>query len=143
MAEVSNYTREIEIEDRDLYDLVEKKGSLVEQGRGISAAMEALSKEHDQLGAQLEALTAKVTDIKLKIIAKTSSHARSKLSDYEIPVTTEIKDGKVVLHVTDAMEEFKESFKRFDKFKDPVPKSRKPTPVAEPKKRVTKKRSKK
>jgi len=51
--------------------------------------------------------------------------AKAFLTDFEIPVTTEIREGKLVLMVTDALAEFQDSFRRFDKWSEPVPRKEK------------------
>lgn len=124
MAE-TKHQRVIDLDDTLLRDMVVQKAEMVEQGRAISKQQEELAKQHEKLGKDLEALTAKLNNQKLNIIRRTQKLAKTVLSEFEIPVTTELRDGKVVLIVTDALTEFKDRFNDFDKWREPVPLSRK------------------
>jgi hypothetical protein len=118
------YQREIPIEDAELLAMVEEKGRLVEGGRQLATEMEALAKQHEKLMEAMTEQTTKVNDIKLRIINRVREIAEAELTEFELPVTTEIKDGKVQLIVTEGLEEFKESFKSFDKWRQPVPRKK-------------------
>jgi predicted secreted acid phosphatase len=121
-AKAPTYERVIPLDDNLLLDLVKQKGEMVDQGRAIATQMEDLAKQHDKLNTEQTALITKVTNKKLDIFKRVEKLAKPLLGEFEIPVTTEIRDGKVVLIVTDALTEFRDSFKRFDKWKEPVPK---------------------
>lgn len=121
MAENNKYTRIIPLDDPSLLALVEKKGKLVAEGRAISLDMEALAKQHEDLGKQVANKADELNHLKRKIFKKVEYSAKKLLAEYEIPVTTEIRDGKLVLVVTDALSEFQDSFKTFDKWHEPVP----------------------
>ena len=99
----SKHDRVIPLEDAILLQMVGEKAAMVEKGRSIS-------KQFEEMQAQLE--------------QRVEELAKDQLSEFEIPVTTEVRDGKVVLIATDAMAEFKDSFARFDKFKEPVPRKK-------------------
>ena len=66
----------------------------------------------------------KVNKLKLKIIKAFERSIRPQLGEFDIPVTTEIKDGKLVVIVTDALAEFKETFSNFDPFTQAVPRKK-------------------
>lgn len=119
------HQREIPLDDKLLQTMIGQRGELVEQGRAISQQMEDLTKQHEKLGEELGELTVKVNNKKLDIFKRAQKLAKGLLGEFEIPVTTDIKDGKVVLIVTEALEEFKDSFKRFDKWRQPVPRKEK------------------
>jgi hypothetical protein len=123
MAKDNN--RVIPLDDKLLLRMVEEKGALVEQGRSISRQMEDLMKQTDKLSNASNDLAAKITNKKLDIFERVEKLAKKLLGEFEIPITTEIRDGQVVLLVTDALAEFQESFKKFDKFKEPVPRKSK------------------
>jgi hypothetical protein len=125
------YQREIPIDDPKLLALVQEKGRLVEGGRQLATEMEALAKQHEKLMEAMTEQTTKVNDIKLKIIDRVKDMAEAQLTEFEIPVTTEIKNGIVQLIVTEGLEEFKDSFKNFDKWRQPVPR-KKATGLATP-----------
>ncbi len=120
MAE-SKHDRVIELEDELLLSMVQQKGEMVEQGRAISKQMEDLAKQHEKLTKDMEALTGKLNNHKLGIFRRVHKLAKNQLAEFEIPVTTEIRKGKLVLVVTDALSEFKETFAGFDKWREPVP----------------------
>ena len=67
---------------------------------------------------------AKVNSKKLDIMKRVEKLTKKEVTEFEIPVTTEIQDGQLVLVVTNALAEFQESFKTFDKFKEPVPRKK-------------------
>lgn len=134
------YQREIELSDGTLLSLVEEKGRLVEKGRGLAQEMEDIQKNMDALQGQMEKVTAQmnvisdhVNEVKTKIINRARKAAGTLLSDYEIPVTTEVREGKLYLLVTDTLAEFKETFVQFDKWTQPVPRKTH-TPATAPKK---------
>lgn len=125
MANAKPYTREIELEDKTLFSLVQEKGVLVEEGRAMSRELEELQKKMEQLTEKLGAKAEGINALKRKIINRCQKRASDLISEYEIPVTTEIRDGKLFLVITDTLEEFKGSFKNFDKWHEPVPRRQK------------------
>lgn len=118
------HDREIPLDDSRIFALVEEKGVMVEQGRAMSREIEEVVKQHQALVTKLEMYSAKVNKHKLKIIKGIERSVRPLLGEFDIPVTTEIKNGKLVVIVTDAMAEFKDTFSRFDPFKDAVPRKK-------------------
>lgn len=122
MAKTDNkHTRIIPLDDPALLALVEEKGKMVEEGRAISEQMEALAKQHEALGKQVSKKADDLNRLKRQIFKKVEYRAKKLLTEYEIPVTTEIRDGKLVLVVSDALAEFQDTFKGFDKWHEPVP----------------------
>jgi hypothetical protein len=119
------FQRQIPLDDALLLGMVRKKGEIVEKGRAVAKAMEELAKQHEKLLAQHNELMNDANNLKLDIIRRVQRLAAGLLTEFEIPVTTEEKDGKVVLLATEALEEFKDSFKGFDKWKHAVPKKEK------------------
>ena len=124
MADANKHQRVIVLDDPLLKSMVLKKGEIVEKGRAISKQQEELAKQHEKLGSDLEALTGNLNSHKLDIIHRTQKLAKKLLTEFEIPVTTELRDGKLVPVVSDALGEFQESFKSFDKWKEPVPRKK-------------------
>jgi hypothetical protein len=123
MAKDNN--RIIPLDDALLLNMVQEKGALVEEGRSISRQMEDVMKQVDKLSNLSNDLAAKITNKKLDIFKRVEKLTKKQLGEFEIPITTEIRDGKVVLIATDALAEFQDSFKTFDKFKEPVPRKQK------------------
>jgi hypothetical protein len=118
--------RKILLDDKLLLTMVQQKGELVERGRAISQQMEEHAKQHELLNDQLTDLMATTNAKKLDIFKRVEKLTKKQLTEFEIPVTTEIQeDGQLVLIVTDALAEFQASFKTFDKFKEPVPRKSK------------------
>jgi hypothetical protein len=121
------HQREIPLDDALLLSMVQQKGEMVERGRTISKQAEELAAQHQKLCDDLNALAVEVNNKKLDIFKRVEKLAKKLVGEFEIPVTTDIKDGKLVLIVTEALEEFKDSFKSFDKWHEPVPKKEKKT----------------
>lgn len=109
-------TRQITLDDKELYKMVEEKGKLVKEGRGISKEIEELIKQHGVLVKKHDAQLTKVNALKMKIIKRSKKLADKFLDEYEVPVTTDIKDGKIVFTCADTLAEFKKSFKKHDKW---------------------------
>jgi hypothetical protein len=123
MAEAFN--REIKLDDQQLFAMVEEKGRMVEEGRALAKEMERLAAEHEKVNTKMTMLGAKLNKHKLNIIKRIEKVAKSYLTEYEVPVTTEIKNGVLVFTVADTMAEFKEAFTRFDRFKEAAPRKKK------------------
>jgi hypothetical protein len=86
--------------------------------------MEAIAKQHQELMDAMDVQMTKVNELKLRIFKRVRELAAPLLTEFEIPVTTQITAGKLTLVVTEGLEEFKDSFKGFDKWTEPVPKKR-------------------
>jgi hypothetical protein len=123
MEKESNRT--IPLDDSLLFAMVEQKGTLVEEGRALAKKIEDAAAVVEKLESQMESIVAKVNKQKLSIMKRIEKLTRSLLGEFDIPVTTEIRDGKVVLLVTDAMAEFRNTFSKFNKYSEPVPRKQK------------------
>ncbi|TQF41167.1 hypothetical protein UNPF46_08585 [Bradyrhizobium sp. UNPF46] len=119
------FQRVIPIDDAQLRQWVEEKGALVEKGRGFAREMEELAKQHERALEAMTELTTKITALKRNIFRRVEKKTKDLLTEFEIPVTTEIRDGQLVLLATDALAEFQDTFKRFDKWHEPVPRREK------------------
>lgn len=119
MADANKYQRVIEIDDADLRTLIEEKGKIVESGRGISRELEAIMEQHQKLTDELTSKAGKVGTLARKIFKRVKKLAAHQLGEWEMPITTQIRDGKVVLIVQDALAEFQDEFKARDKFSAP------------------------
>src|SRR4051812_42458257 len=125
-----NYQRDIVLDDALLLARVTKKGGRVEEGDSVSRQAEELAKQHETVLEKLTAHAEQVNNLNLNVMPRTEKLAKKQLTEFDIPVTTVLQDGKVVLQVTEALEEFKGSFKSFDKWHQPVPR-RKKEPLAD------------
>jgi len=104
---------------------VEQKGKMVEDGRAISRELQAAQDQFEKSKKALEELAAKVGDLSRRIFKKVQRSAAKDLAEWEIPITTEVRDGTLVLVVSDALAEFKDEFKKQDKFASPHAKKEK------------------
>jgi hypothetical protein len=84
------HTRVIPLDDKLLLSMVTQKGEMVEKGRALAKAMEALAKQHEKLHDEMTAITAEVTNKKLDIFKRVEKLAKKLVGEFEIPVTTEI-----------------------------------------------------
>jgi hypothetical protein len=115
----AKYQRIIEIPDDKLRSLIEEKGKIVDSGRAISRELTGIQEQHEKLTAELTSMAGKVGDLSRKIFDRVKKLAEGQLAEWEVPITTEIRDGKVVLIASDALEEFKDTLKKQDKFAAP------------------------
>lgn len=119
--EETSTERTVVLDDQALFDLVTKKGEMVDKGRKLAGEMERLAQEHKAINDELDALTTDVNLVKIDIINRVKEVGEQHLGEYEIPVTTDIKDGKVIFVIADSMAEFTKAFKGFDKWKQAAP----------------------
>src|SRR6185312_15216578 len=101
MADAKKYEREIVIDDKLLYSMVEQKGEMVAQGRAIAKQMQELTKQMELLQKQMSPLTTKVINHKHAIFVRLKKLVARDLAEFEIPVNADIRDGKVILTVSD------------------------------------------
>ncbi len=113
---MEKYNREIVIDDKALVTLVEEKGAIVEEGRGLAERMGELAKEHEQLLAKQNQLISKANKVKIDIVRKCEKLVGDQLTEFEVPVTTNLKDGKVVFVCADTKAEWEEAFKEINKW---------------------------
>lgn len=121
MADANKYEREIVLEESLLLSMVQQKGEMVEQGRAITKQMTELQSQIEKLTKDLTPLTQKVIKHKVEIFKRLQKLTKGRLGEFEIPITADVRDGKVVLRVSDSLAEFKDTFKTFDRFREPVP----------------------
>lgn len=121
MVVAKKYEREIVLEDKLLISMVQQKGEMVESGRAIAKQMQELTEQMEKLQAQMEPLTTKVVKHKRSIFDRLKKLVGRELAEFEIPTQAEIRDGKVVLTVSDALAEFQDAFVSVDKFKEALP----------------------
>lgn len=115
----AKHERIIELDNESLRALVVSKGEIVEQGRALARELQSLQEQFGVVKKKLEEKTEKVGVISREIIKKVQRVAGKHINEWEIPITTEIRDGKLVLIVSDALEEFKDEFKSHDKYAAP------------------------
>lgn len=97
--------RYIEINNEELKALVEKKGEIVEKGRKHYAKIEEMSQEATKIANERQEVVDKI----LKI---TGEELKDKeLGEFEMAMTTDIKDGVVRVSIADRVAKFKESLR--------------------------------
>lgn len=121
MEETNTTERQVIIDDADLIAMVTKKGEMVEKGRALSREMERLAKEHEAVHNEQKDLITEVNILKLDIIRRLHEVAAHHVGEFEVPVTTDLKDGQIVFTIADAKAEFENQFKKFDKWKEAQP----------------------
>jgi hypothetical protein len=125
MADAKKYERDIIIEDKLLLSMVVQKGEMVEKGRAIARQMQELTKQMELLQKDMAPLTEQVIKHKRSIFDRLKKLVGRDLAEFEIPVNADVRDGKVVLTVSDALGEFQDNLRSIDKFKEAVPLKRK------------------
>jgi hypothetical protein len=94
---------------------------MVAKGRAIAKQIQELQQQIERLQKELSPMTGHVIGLKQEIFRRLKKVVGKDLQEYEVPVNADIRDGKVVLLVSDTLTEFKESFQSIDKFKEAVP----------------------
>jgi hypothetical protein len=103
--------RVIKIENKEIFDLVSKKGELVDKGRAMAQEMEDLGKKFAEMQEELKELGGEVDAVRGEIIPLVEQAIKElDLSEYEIYENTSIEDGQLQIKVVDKMEEFKAKF---------------------------------
>jgi|GEM_PF-3125007 len=115
-ADAKQFQRIIELPDAELLALVKEKGQIVEAGRGISRRMQDLVEQHEKLSQEMAVQAGKGGTVARRIFKRIKKLTKGQLTEWEMPLTTEIRDGKVVLIVEDSLETFKAEFRGHDKF---------------------------
>ena len=86
------HDRVIPLEDESLLRMVGEKAALVESGRAISKEFEEMQKQLEALHLKLVDVTSEINTKKLAIFKRVEKLAKVQLSEFEIPVTTEVRD---------------------------------------------------
>lgn len=118
---MADNTRKIEITDDVLRTLVTEKAEIVEKGRELAKEMERLAAEHKKVHDEHDTLFSKLNAKKLKIIKRVRKVAEKLMNEYEVPVTVNLENDKLMFEVADVMADFKDSLKNFDKWKEAAP----------------------
>ena len=117
-TETNTHARTIEFDSPEILALVEKKMELVKEGRAMNDEALALAEQHQKLVEGIATRADEIRNIQLDIIplVKDICIKEELLSEYEVPMTTDIENGKLVLKVEDQMAMFTTKFNSVDKF---------------------------
>lgn len=112
------HERVIEFESKEVRELVEKKLELVTEGRKLNDEALEVAQKHQELVEKITDIAGEIRDIQHKIIPmmKDICEEQNLLEEYEVPMTTDLKDGKLILRVEDQMQHFIDRFNSSDKF---------------------------
>lgn len=127
-------TRYIELDNKELEELVIKKGELVAEGKELMKPLKPDFEKIDKINKKLNKLMEEkqeieeelrekmipanekgqeLQDLKSKIVPMVEEAIKGKeLGEYETYTSTEIKDGKLVVSIVDELELFKEKFQK-------------------------------
>lgn len=108
-----------ELSDSKLRSMVEEKMRLVNEGRITAKEVEEVAKKHKALVEENQSRMNEINGLKYKIIQRLKKVVE--LDKYEFPITTEIKDGKLILKTENALDDFNEAMEKIDKWKNPSP----------------------
>lgn len=96
--------RKHEFENKKIVDLLDKKAPLIKEGRKLSEEMEKLNKELHKIGLKVQ----KLKDKTAQLIEKEDIT----LGEFEYIRTIDTKNGKVVVEIVDAVEEYKSAYRQ-------------------------------
>jgi hypothetical protein len=122
----NNFKREITFENKKIRELVEKKLELVVAGREVNEEAMKIAEQHSELVKKIEKTAEKIREIQVKIIHELKKIEKTlDIEEFELPLTTDIKEGILILEVENVLEAFKKKFVSNDKFLDvPVKKGK-------------------
>lgn len=115
-----NFKRLIELQNAPMKKLVEQKQALVAKGAKAQEEAEEIVKQHEKKVEEIKKVADDIRKNQNKIISLVKKDCEKKdlLTDYEVPLTTEVKDGQLLLTVEDQLEMFKDRMDGVDKFKE-------------------------
>ena len=87
-----------------MYDMIQERGKLIEEGRKMSQDIEDLERRRATIGMKVEKVKVKMTPLVDKLF-------RQDLTEFEDLQTITVEDGKIVAEVFDWIEEYKKAFR--------------------------------
>lgn len=113
----TNFARYETIQDEKLKALALKKEQLVLAGRAKAQELEDLAKKHKEISDEVGKMMEEVNEIKRSILKGIGKHLKKmQLGEYESFITTEVKDGDLVVTIVDEFAEWNDVYKKKDKF---------------------------
>ena len=115
-------TRIIHIEDDDVKSLCNKKLELVKKGTKLNDRALKIAEKHADIVSEINGIADEIRNIQLEIIPKIKEICKKQdiLSQYEVPLTTDIQDGNLILKVQDQLEAYRKKLDSIDKFAEVV-----------------------
>ena len=98
-------TRYIEINNAKLLKLVKEKGEIVDKGRKHYKEMERLNEIGTEIGKERNAIVSKIIELTSQELAK------EEIGEFEVAMTTEIKNGVLRVEVVDQIAEYKKNIR--------------------------------
>jgi hypothetical protein len=116
------YERVIEVDSDAIRSMIAEKVALAEEGQAYQREAEELEKQHKAIVEKMHDVADKIRTLQVeRIMPEVRTLVEDKLTAYEIPTTTEIRDGKTVVVVHDLVELYKERFSDWNKWETPLP----------------------
>jgi len=98
-------TRYIEINNAKLLDLVKEKGEIVDKGRNHYKEIEKINEIAIEIGRERNAIVSKIIELTSQELAK------EEIGEFEVAMTTEIKNGVLRVEIVDQIAEYKENIR--------------------------------
>lgn len=96
--------RKHEFENKKIVDILLKKEPLIKEGRELSKKIDDLNKDLHKIGLKVQKLKDKTAHLMEK--------ESITLGEFEYISAIDTKNGKVVLEVVDAIEEYKSAYRK-------------------------------
>lgn len=113
----TNFSRHEVIQDEKLKALALKKEQLVLAGRAKAQELDDLAKRHKEISEEVGEMMEEVNKIKHSILKGIGKHLKKmELGEYESFLTTEVKEGDLVVTIVDEFKEWNDIYKKKDKF---------------------------
>lgn len=122
MEKTKSYENIIEVDSEALRSMIAEKVALVEEGQAYQREAEELEKQHKAFVDKMHEVSDKIRSLQVdRIMPEVKTLIADKLTQYEVPITTEIRDGKTIVITHDLVELYKERFDGWDKWATPLP----------------------
>jgi len=96
-------TRYIELDNKELEELVIKKGEIVAKGREHYKEIEKLTEVGTEIGVERNNIVSKIIDLTAKELAD------KELGEFDVAMTTDIHNGVLRVSIVDQLAQFKEN----------------------------------
>lgn len=104
--------RYIELNNDALYDLVEKKGVLVEEGRALNATLEKKIEEIKSMETDLREKAEAIEEVKKEIRPLVDECMKEQeLGEFDVVESTDIKGDQLRVGILDALANWKDNFR--------------------------------
>jgi chromosome segregation ATPase len=101
-------TRKVEFIDKDVKEVLRKRGDVVKKGRVLNEQRDKLQKQINELDKELNVLGLKLGQYEDKIKPWVNKELIPLLGDTEDVSTVDVSNDKIVVEIYDKVEEYKE-----------------------------------